>query len=67
MLESDKIIRNHHIQENQEVSPFPVGDHKAARKRQNRTTNANSKYKKGSTKKHGLEWSVKLLDGLKVI
>ena len=29
--ESDKSTRKHHIQESQEVSPFPTGDHKAAR------------------------------------
>ena len=28
--ESDKNSRKHHTQENQEVSPFPEGDHKAA-------------------------------------
>ena len=28
--ESDKNTRKHHIQESQEVSPFPAGDHKAA-------------------------------------
>ena len=29
---SDKNTRKYHIQESQEVSPFPTGDHKAARK-----------------------------------
>ena len=28
--ESDKNTRKHHIQESQEVSPSPAGDHKAA-------------------------------------
>ena len=32
--ESDTTPRIHHIQENQEVSPFQVGDHKAAMNRQ---------------------------------
>ena len=31
--ESDKNTRKHHIQEGQEVSPFPTGDHKGARNR----------------------------------
>ena len=30
--ESDINTRKHHIQESQEVSPCPAGDHKAARK-----------------------------------
>ena len=32
--ESDSNTRKYHIQERQEVSPFPAGDHKAARNRQ---------------------------------
>ena len=32
--ESDKYTRKHHIQESQEVCPFPVGVHKAALHRQ---------------------------------
>ena len=36
--ESHKNTRKHHIQESQEVSPFPAGDHKAARNRQDRMT-----------------------------
>ena len=32
--ESDKNTRRHHIHESQEVSPFPAGDHKAAKRRQ---------------------------------
>ena len=31
--ENDKSIRKQHIQENQEVSPYPAGDHNAARNR----------------------------------
>ena len=34
--ESDKTTRKHHIQESQEVSPFPEGDQKATRYRQDR-------------------------------
>ena len=34
IFESDKSTRKHHILESQEVSPFPTGDHKAARNRQ---------------------------------
>ena len=32
--ERDKNTRKHHIQESQEVIPFPAGDHKAAMNRQ---------------------------------
>ena len=32
--ESDRNTRKHHSQESQDVSPFPAGDHKAARNRQ---------------------------------
>ena len=31
--DSDKNTRKHHIQDSQEVSPFPAGDHKAAMNR----------------------------------
>ena len=31
---SDKSTRKHHKQESQEVSPFPAGDHKTAKNRQ---------------------------------
>ena len=34
ICESDKITRKHHMQESQEVSPFPASDNKAARNRQ---------------------------------
>ena len=37
--ESYKNTRKHHIQESQEVSPFQVGDHKAAMNRQESMTN----------------------------
>ena len=42
--ESDKNTRKRHIQESQEVSPFPTGDHKASRNRQDSMTgNTNNK------------------------
>ena len=41
--------RKHHIQESQEVSPFPEGDHKAATNRQDSLTVQNITIKKGST------------------
>ena len=46
-MESDKNTRKHCIQEIQEVSPFPAGDHKAAMNRQESMTNTKHK---GSTK-----------------
>ena len=33
-----KVTRKHHKQESKEVSPFPAGDHKAARNRQDSMT-----------------------------
>ena len=36
--ESDKNTKKHHIQESQEVSPFPAVDHKAAMNRQDSVT-----------------------------
>ena len=42
--ESGKNTRKHHTQESQEVSPFPAGDHKAARNRQDIITNTNTKH-----------------------
>ena len=41
--ESDKNTRKHHIQESQEASPFPAGDHNAAMNRQDSMTD--TKYK----------------------
>ena len=43
--ESDRKTRKHHIQDSQEVSPFPTGDHKATRNRHDSTvkTNTNNK------------------------
>ena len=46
--QSDKNTRKHRIQESQEVSPSPAGDHKAARNRRN--TNK----KRDAQKKHRL-------------
>ena len=42
--ESDKNTRKHHTQERQDVSPFPAGDHKAARKRQGSIIKTNVKH-----------------------
>ena len=66
--ESDKNTIKHHIQESQEISPFPVGDHKAAMKSQENTLNTIHKYQKRSTKKHCLETVSKttFLEGLKI-
>ena len=36
--------RKHHIQESQEVSPFPADDHKAARNRYDSMTDTKHKY-----------------------
>ena len=41
--ESDKTTIKHHTQESQEVSPFPVGDHKAAMYLQESMTNTKHK------------------------
>ena len=39
----DKYTIKHHIQESQDVSPFPAGDHKAAMNRQENRTNMKHK------------------------
>ena len=43
--ERGKDTRNHHTQENQKASPFPAGDHKAARNIQDSVTKTNAKHK----------------------
>ena len=51
----------------QEVSPFPTGDHKAARNRHGSMTKTNTNNKKDPQKKQRLERSVrKSLEGLKM-
>ena len=45
ILDRDKNTRKNHIQEIQEASPFPTGDHKAARNRQDSITKTNMKHK----------------------
>ena len=45
--ENDKNTRKHHIQESQEVSPFPADDQKAAMNRQEGMTNTKHKQQKG--------------------
>ena len=61
--------RKHHIQEGQEVSPFPAGDHKTARNRQDSMTKTKHKYKKKIRKRStALERLVrKLLEVLNMI
>ena len=54
--------KTHHIQENQEVTPFPPGDYNAARQFDRQTLNANKK-----NKSTAIKWSVrKLLEHLHV-
>ena len=52
--EGDKNTRKHHTNESQEVSPFPAGDHKAARNRQDNLTKTKPNNKKDPQKKHRL-------------
>ena len=54
--ESAKMTRKHNTQESQEVSPFPAGDNKAARNRQDSMTKktGNTNNKKDPQKKHRL-------------
>ena len=67
MWEGDKHTRKHHIQESQEVSPFPTGDHKAARNRQDSMANKHETLitKKDIQKKHHLGLVSKNTRGLK--
>ena len=63
--ESDTNTRKHNTQENQEVSPFPAGDHKATRNRLesitkihmniNNKTDPHKKYRLGMVSKISLE------------
>ena len=56
MWESDKNSRKHHIQESQEVSPFPAGDHKVKETgRQAQNTNSKKIHKRSTP----LEWPVR--------
>ena len=41
---NDKNTQKHHVQESQEVSLFPAGDHKAAMNRQELTTDGFTSY-----------------------
>ena len=51
--ESNKYkIKKRHIQESQEVSPFPEGDHKAAMNRQETRQTRNTNNKNAPQKKH---------------
>ena len=68
ILEGDKNTRKHHTQESQAVCPFPAGDHKAARNREDSILKTNVKHnnKKDPEKKHRLGMvSKKITGGLK--
>ena len=66
--ESDKNSRNHHLHESQEVSPFPTGDHKAARNRHHSMAKTSTNNKKYPQKKHHLgSISKKITEGLKLV
>ena len=52
--EDDTNTIKHHIQEGQEVNPFPEGHNKAARKRQDTMINMNTNYKNDPQKKNCL-------------
>ena len=54
--ESDKNTRKDHIHVSHEVSPFPVGHHKAAKNRQESMTNTKHKKQKWSTNE-ALPWN----------
>ena len=43
VLESDENTIKHHTQESQEVSPFPAGDHKATKNREDSMAKTNTK------------------------
>ena len=55
----DKNARKHHTQESQEVSPFPTGDHKAARNRLYSITETNMKHIKAVMLINTLPYSYK--------
>ena len=62
-----KVTKTHHIQESQEVSPFPAGDHKAARNGRDSMVKTNTQ-KKDPQKKHRLRpVSKKITGGLKQV
>ena len=63
ILESDENTRKHHIQESQEVSLFPAGDHKAAKNRRDNMPRETNNKKKIHKRSVFLEWSVKLPEG----
>ena len=61
--ESDKHTRKHHIQESQEVSPFPTGGHKLARNIHDSMAKTNTNNKKDPQKKHHLRTVSKKITG----
>ena len=56
---SNEITIKHHTQESQEVSPFPVGDHKATANRQETWQTRNTVTKMIHKRSTALERSVK--------
>ena len=52
ILESDKNTRKHHTQESQEFNPFPTGDHKVARNRNDSMAKTNTNNKIDPQKKN---------------
>ena len=62
----DKNTRKHHTQESQEVSPYPAGDHNAARNRKYSITDKHdTKIAKRIHKRStALEWTVKIMEDL---
>ena len=61
--ENDKNTRKHHTQESQEDSPFPAGDYKTARNRQDSITKKNTNNFKDPQKKHHLGTVSKIITG----
>ena len=57
-------IRKNRRDESQKISPFPAGDHKADRNRQDSMAKTNINNKKDPQKKHGLGTVRKLLECL---
>ena len=66
--ESDKNTTTRHIQESQENSPFPAGDHNTARHRQDNMAKTNTNKKKDPRMKYRLGTvSKKITGGLKLV
>ena len=63
-MESDKNTIKHYIQEEQEVSPFTAGGHKAAMNGHDSMTDTTAQNKKGPQTKHRLGTASKIIGGL---